>query len=315
MGKHKAGCYDYDYHWDQEDLSLNYTRVNCELDPEYDELGEVVNPPTPGIPFADLAINVNSHPSYARGDGSMLTRCIQYAALHPDEDYIFQRDFAYLAEKLDDGRQILPQHLDRASAARWLRKSTWLISESPHVETFEGIDGDGIYEGMEAFGSIESYSGDEIDFMVDGANIDLSIKTWPTGTTTSMLMLIMPNKMFYSRLLHLSPPNPIRLERSANRKPTALEILGWQNVPLEGSPGLHLSGVMRVNRRPRIDIGRHHPYAARQSSRIVVSEPDTYIDRSAGPNEEQNTFLVGDIHDFLANESVTFDNNLNINFD
>tara|TARA_R110002003_G_scaffold42_2_gene3070 strand:- start:8133 stop:8732 length:600 start_codon:yes stop_codon:yes gene_type:complete len=100
MGKHKNGSYTYDYDWDSEDLTLNGVRLDCELHPEYSEAGEVTNPPIEGIPFADLAVDINAHPSYARGDGFIFTRCVQYVALHPQRGYVFPRDFAYLAEKL-----------------------------------------------------------------------------------------------------------------------------------------------------------------------------------------------------------------------
>ncbi|KAH7084307.1 hypothetical protein FB567DRAFT_550316 [Paraphoma chrysanthemicola] len=362
----------------------HYIRVNCEIDPEYNELREVVNPSTPGIRFADLATNVNTYPSYARGNGLILTRCVQYAALHPEEQYIFPRDFAYLAEKLDDGRQVLPQHLDRASAARWLRKSTWPISEGPHVETFKKIDGDEMYEEIEDFGSNEPHFGDEIDFMVDEANVDLSrqdMTDWnnhfnvdadhaqqdailPTlaslsSEPDSLGVLNQPgahstgnswdgfsfnnralfnnydfrgvqtevedyeyrdcvtNHVYNDRRTYTSD-NELQIAASdaaKNDQGPPFSQTNQQDLLFERPRSLQLSGVTRVNRRPRIDFGRHHPYAARQPTRAVLSEPGNYTDHSTDRNEHHDALLVGDFPDFLANGSLAFDNNLHINFD
>jgi hypothetical protein len=133
MTKHKKGEIVYEKTWDGSELTLNGVRLNCEV-------GAKRVQPIEDIPFADLAHKVNIHPSYTRGDGFMLTRCVQYAATNPEKGYIFPRDFAFLMQKLDDGRQLHPRHLDAASMSRWKRKTTWMVGELPEVETFHDVD-------------------------------------------------------------------------------------------------------------------------------------------------------------------------------
>jgi hypothetical protein len=224
MREHKAGRCVYDYHWDIEDLSLNGVHINCELDPEYSYFGEVVNPPMPGIPFADLAVDVNAHPSYSRGDGFIFTRCVQYAALHPDRGYNFPRDYAYLAEKLDDGRQLLPHHLDQASATRWLKKSTWLIDEQPEVETFESED-EVMVEDIHV--TLPLYH--QNDLTGDEANFDMSHQSGHGLFNLSALDA--PNEFLEAALPTVEPP-PTQAHYS--------EIL----LPLEA----HISGTHRASR-------------------------------------------------------------------
>jgi hypothetical protein len=131
--KHKKGEFTYNKTWDADDISLNGVRLNCEVS------GKGLKP-IEGFPFAELAHKVNIHPSYRRGDGFMLTRCVQYAAAHPGKGYVFPRDFAYLVEKLDDGRQLHPCHFDAASLSRWKRKTAWMIGERPEIENFDNVE-------------------------------------------------------------------------------------------------------------------------------------------------------------------------------
>lgn len=70
------------------------------------------------IRFDSLAVGVKRHPSIARGDGLNLTSCVQYAVAHPDENWIYPRDFTALTEKLGR-RTVQPHHLDGAVFARF----------------------------------------------------------------------------------------------------------------------------------------------------------------------------------------------------
>jgi hypothetical protein len=123
--KHMAGRITYDYEWDYEDLTLNGILLNCEVDWTGHMNGAREILPVENIPFADLAREVRIHPSYSSGDGFMLTRCVQYAAAHLEKNFFFPRDFAYLAQNLDDDRELTTEHLDAASITRWKNKQTW----------------------------------------------------------------------------------------------------------------------------------------------------------------------------------------------
>jgi hypothetical protein len=138
--KHSKGHLSYDYEWDEEDLTLNGIILNCEVVPTGRSNGTVEDLQVENIPFAELALNVRVHPSYKRGDGFILTRCVQYAAAHPEKEYLFPRDFAHLAQKLDDGRELTADHLDAASITRWKIKDTWAYEQNPDTETFGDVE-------------------------------------------------------------------------------------------------------------------------------------------------------------------------------
>ena len=115
----KKGKYEYEHDWDAENLTFNGVQLNCEINPvKFKNSERLRNPLVQGIPFADLAVDVAHHPSYASGDGFMLGRCVQYAAAKPQAGYMFPQDLAHLVQKLDDGRTLQPHHLNAASAAR-----------------------------------------------------------------------------------------------------------------------------------------------------------------------------------------------------
>jgi hypothetical protein len=135
--KHMAGRITYDYEWDYEDLTLNGILLNCEVDWTGHMNGAREILPVENIPFADLARDVRIHPSYSSGDGFMLTRCVQYAAAHLEKNFFFPRDFTYLAQNLDDDRELTTEHLDAASITRWKNKQTWGWDKNSEIETFE----------------------------------------------------------------------------------------------------------------------------------------------------------------------------------
>jgi hypothetical protein len=140
VGNHEKGLYKYDRDWLDDELTLSGTSLNCEKKLRYDDDGKLLNPPIGGIAMAHLANSVTVHPSYLTGDGFMLTRCIQYAAAHPEKGYIFPRDYDYLMEKLYDGRFLTSAHYDKPSIERFKTKQSWATNELPHVETFEGVN-------------------------------------------------------------------------------------------------------------------------------------------------------------------------------
>jgi hypothetical protein len=137
--RHKNGEFTYDYVWDAQDLTMNGVLLDCEVEPSRRMNSTKVVLPVEGIPFAHLARNVTVHPSYKRGDGFMLTRCVQYAAAHPEKNYVFPRDFEYLVRKLNDGRELRQHHLDADSIARWQNKKIWDANENPEIETFDDV--------------------------------------------------------------------------------------------------------------------------------------------------------------------------------
>lgn len=132
---HRHG-YTYDRTWADDELTFNAVELNCERNAPPTLK---TNVRTKTIAFADLARDVQVHPSYTRGDGFMLTRCVQYAAANADEDYVFPDDFEYLARKLDDHRQLSAEHYDKASFKRWADPSIEQAYGDPETETFSHV--------------------------------------------------------------------------------------------------------------------------------------------------------------------------------
>lgn len=70
------------------------------------------------IPFASLAVGVKRFPSVMKGDGLNLTRCVQYASVHPEENWMFPGHFKLLIKTL--GRQFVqPYNYDGEVFRRW----------------------------------------------------------------------------------------------------------------------------------------------------------------------------------------------------
>jgi hypothetical protein len=77
----------------------------------------------PNVRFNSLAKDVKRYPSIARGDGLNVTRCVQYAVAHPEEDWMYPRDFTALIDKL--GRlRVQPHHFDAAVFDRFKNRQT-----------------------------------------------------------------------------------------------------------------------------------------------------------------------------------------------
>lgn len=69
------------------------------------------------IPFKDLALHVKKHPS---GDDALdLTRCVDYALKHPDEEWLFPIDFGKLVDHLGGPLPVTHSHLDKQLFARY----------------------------------------------------------------------------------------------------------------------------------------------------------------------------------------------------
>ncbi|KAF2849707.1 hypothetical protein T440DRAFT_124438 [Plenodomus tracheiphilus IPT5] len=68
------------------------------------------------IAFKDLALHVKKHPAGA--DALDLSRCVQYALKHPDEEWLFPDDFARLTIHLGGTARVTHAHLDRQAFAR-----------------------------------------------------------------------------------------------------------------------------------------------------------------------------------------------------
>jgi hypothetical protein len=99
-----------DYHgpWDNKKLTLAGFKHD-----DYNSETSVEN-----VCFDSLAIDVQRFPSVQIGDGLNLTRYVQYAVAHPEEDFLYPKDFAYLANRLG----VIPprpEHYDEATFARW----------------------------------------------------------------------------------------------------------------------------------------------------------------------------------------------------
>jgi hypothetical protein len=166
--RHKNGEFMYDYVWGAQDLTMNGVLLDCEVEPSRRMNSTKVVLPVEGIPFAHLARNVTVHPSYTRGDGFMLTRCVQYSAAHPGKNYVFPRDFEYLVRKLNDGRELRQHHLDADSIARWQNKKTWDADENPEIETFEDVvdtddEADETDEGVNAMHELDEEVAEDHD--------------------------------------------------------------------------------------------------------------------------------------------------------
>lgn len=138
MLAHTKGAYSYGRTWVDDELTLNDIELNWERDP----FGAVENNENATIAFHKLADDVHIHSSYTRGDGFMLTRCVQHAAANPGKGYVFLDDFSKLVKKLHDGREKHPAHHDKASVQRWSDENIDQTCGSAEVETFNVADSD-----------------------------------------------------------------------------------------------------------------------------------------------------------------------------
>jgi hypothetical protein len=97
--------------WDHQKLTLTGFRHDGNSSSSEDE----------NVSFASLAKGVQRFPSVQRGDGSNLTRCVQYAVAHPLEDLQFPRDLKSLTYRL--GRlPVVAENYDLALIDRWRKR-------------------------------------------------------------------------------------------------------------------------------------------------------------------------------------------------
>jgi hypothetical protein len=149
--KHNDENSTYGLAWGAQDLTLKDVLLACEVHPKMNAAGKITNPPVDSIPFADFAINVIRYPSYATGDGFMLTRCVQYAEAHPEKGYMFPHDFTKLICKLQDGRLVQAKHYDNVLILPWKNKGAWVAEELRHIEAFpvaEDSDEENVQESL-----------------------------------------------------------------------------------------------------------------------------------------------------------------------
>ncbi|KAH7385349.1 hypothetical protein DE146DRAFT_199265 [Phaeosphaeria sp. MPI-PUGE-AT-0046c] len=128
--------YAYDRTWADEEFTLQDIELNCPRTAPPDMKPDVR---THTITFADLARDVHVHPSFNRGDGFMLTRCVQYAAANPGMGYVFPDDFDTLVRKLDDNRRLSAEHYEKASIRRWADSAIKQAYGNAETESFEQV--------------------------------------------------------------------------------------------------------------------------------------------------------------------------------
>ncbi|KAF9693371.1 hypothetical protein EKO04_008849 [Ascochyta lentis] len=81
------------------------------------------------VPFKSLAVDVQSFPE---GDDALdLTRCVRYAADHPEEIWNYPEDFERLTLQLGGPAKILPEHYDATVSHRW---ATWHLKDHEEFE-------------------------------------------------------------------------------------------------------------------------------------------------------------------------------------
>ncbi|KAF3052360.1 hypothetical protein E8E11_010735 [Didymella keratinophila] len=98
--------------WSANDLTL----AGCLLDAQYPAPRGLGRGIVQSYPFRMLGDHLKQRP---QGDDALnLTRCVEYAIQHPEEDLEFPRDFQMLVQKLGPVL-VTPQHLDAAAVTRW----------------------------------------------------------------------------------------------------------------------------------------------------------------------------------------------------
>ena len=105
--------------WDPEDLSVADFFLQCEYGLGKRGSGRIIE----NVSMASLGNGVKNFPSVQTGDGLDLTRCVQYAIAHPQEDLMFPRDFKKLTLSLPP-IALEPKHYDAATFARFKSGNT-----------------------------------------------------------------------------------------------------------------------------------------------------------------------------------------------
>lgn len=110
--------------WDPNSLTL----TGCRLNIEHTMARKGTKVVLQNIKFSALARHVIEMPQ--GHDRLDLTRFVEYAVAHPEEDLQFPRDFNTLIQKLGS-ISVEPGHLDGAVAARWFWKSVGVSLHQP----------------------------------------------------------------------------------------------------------------------------------------------------------------------------------------
>jgi hypothetical protein len=95
--------------WSQWNLDVKGFRVPCDIV----DKGSLA----PSVPFADMAIGVRSFPK--GNDALDLTRMVQYAVEHPQDDWLYPLHYEKLLSLLGGPRKVEVEHLDKMAFLRW----------------------------------------------------------------------------------------------------------------------------------------------------------------------------------------------------
>ncbi|KAF2004711.1 hypothetical protein P154DRAFT_531280 [Amniculicola lignicola CBS 123094] len=102
---------------DASSISVAGFRIPGVSHPRVGNAAETLNRPQPPINFRDIADNVVGMPEGS--DALDLTRCIQYACTHRNENWVFPSDFERLVNYLGGPGYVTNDHLDAAVFLRW----------------------------------------------------------------------------------------------------------------------------------------------------------------------------------------------------
>lgn len=127
VGKHKNFDRPQGYR-SADDLYVGDFRTPFDTHPTHQLTKRVL-----GVPFKNLGLHVKKHPS---GDDALdLARCVQYAMRHPDDLYVFPRDFALLTNLLGGPATVTPNHLDHQA---FTRRANYSFTSSTKKSTAKG---------------------------------------------------------------------------------------------------------------------------------------------------------------------------------
>ncbi|KAF2034153.1 hypothetical protein EK21DRAFT_48352, partial [Setomelanomma holmii] len=112
--------------WDEAGLDVTDFRTPSEVHGEADW--------AENIPFASLAVDVRRMPQ--GNDALDLTRMVQHCVRHPQEKWMYPRDYAKLLSHIGGPVPIRPAHTDRTLFERWEHKTP----PPPRVWTEEEIE-------------------------------------------------------------------------------------------------------------------------------------------------------------------------------
>ena len=212
---------DHDPNHDPTDLSLFDYLLQCERFPSAP--GKLVTT----ILFRDLAVDVQHFPS--DHDALDLTRCVQYAVQHADEDWYYPQDFQRLTEHLPGGpRLVRLEHYDASANARWCN---W-HKDDVEDEDWAPTDSDS--------GSDSDYSDEASNSSDEGGDGHQQIEAGSSSTAVRALSSVQPTTPIHrSNPFHRTPEirSPKMPGMSLNPQPNrdqpsiGLPVSSSRNVP------------------------------------------------------------------------------------